>query len=101
MKQILRGVLVLLILASAGFAEVPRVNPPQAIRQQNWIGSARQGSCVHASMITLLKWQRKYQTAAWWREHCENGETWDNLVAKLPNVKWAGTIMNNDVSFLE
>ena len=40
--------------ASVPKKERPTVNVPAALRQSNWIGNQGQGSCVHATMISLL-----------------------------------------------
>ena len=37
--------------------EYPTVNLEHALRQANWIGSQGEGSCVHATMIMLFRWQ--------------------------------------------
>lgn len=103
MKAIIRGLILILSITSVSLAETPRVNLPMRLRQDNWIGSRRQGSCVHASMIMLLNWQHRYKDAAYWRSNYENGETWDGLTSKLEarHIKWAGTYNERDVKFLE
>lgn len=45
---------------------------PVAWRQKNWSDGG--GSCVHATTITLLKWQGMYQAAAEWRARYGGGE---------------------------
>ena len=37
--------------------EYPTVNLPISLRQSNWLGNKNEGSCVHATMISLLRWQ--------------------------------------------
>lgn len=103
MTALLRGIAVFLILASAIRAETPQVNLPQSIRQHNWIGNQGQGSCVHASMVMLLRWQRHYELADWWRRSYANGENWNGLTSKAnqAGVRWAGTINQQNVAFLE
>ena len=44
--------------------EYPTVNLPVALRQANWRGDEGEGSCVHASVISLFRWQGRYATAA-------------------------------------
>src|SRR5690349_12730891 len=39
---------------------------PNSIRQKNWMG-ADGGSCVHATTITLLKWQGFFEAAEAWK----------------------------------
>jgi len=82
--------------------EMPAVNVPKADRQSNWLGSQRQGSCVHASMISLLRWQGRPNTADYWRKTYGNGEWPTNLAAKFDkeNIRYA-YVTNGDVRFLE
>ena len=40
--------------------EYPTVNLPVALRQANWRGNQGEGSCVHALMISLFRWQGRY-----------------------------------------
>lgn len=82
--------------------ERPTVNLPLALRQSNWIGNQREGSCVHATMISLLRWQGRYNTADYWRRTYGNGEEPDDLAAKLDRekVRYA-YVTNGDVKFLE
>lgn len=89
--------------------EYPTVNIPESLRQRNWRGSLGEGSCVHANMVSLFRWQGHYKMANLWRNTYGNGEvadeTWgfeDNLKAKLnkQGVRFAQTT-NGDVAFLE
>ena len=52
----------------AAKTEYPTVNLPVSLRQSNWLGNQEEGSCVHATMISLLRWQGRYNTADYWRE---------------------------------
>jgi hypothetical protein len=83
--------------------ERPTVNPPAALRQSNWLGSEGSGSCVHATVITLLRWQGRYHMADHWRNTYGNGETADDLAAKFDRegIRYAYTANKNDVAFLE
>lgn len=105
MKRLLASLLLMTILISnISFAgEKPVVNLPYKLRQENWIGNRGQGSCVHASMVMLLRWQHQDRLANYWRSHYQNGETWDGLVQKMEanNVRWAGTYNQENVKFLE
>lgn len=105
MRTIFRGLIFSITLFSTFslFAETPRINLPPRLRQDNWVGNRGQGSCVHASMISLFNWQHQYSLAKYWKSNYENGETWNGLTSKLEqnHVKWAGTYDNNDVKFLE
>ena len=83
--------------------ETPTVNLEQVLRQSNWIGSEREGSCVHATMVMLFRWQGREDLATKWLKNYENGEWATNLVAKLDKegVRYAYTWNENDVAFLE
>lgn len=83
--------------------EYPTVNLEQAFRQGNWIGSQGEGSCVHATMIMLFRWQGREDLATRWRETYENGEWYDGLASKFDKegVRYAYTWNRNDVRFLE
>jgi hypothetical protein len=109
----LKQILVALVLLVAGCdvptigthpikIERPTVNLPLALRQSNWVGNQRQGSCVHATMISLLRWQGRDKTADYWRRTYGNGEEPDDLAAKLDraNIRYAYTT-NGDVWFLK
>jgi hypothetical protein len=52
---------------------------PPELRQKNWGG----GSCVHASNVSLLRWQGQYEMADWWRQAYSGGEYGDRLVSRL------------------
>lgn len=82
--------------------ERPTVNVPLALRQSNWIGNQGEGSCVHATMISLLRWQGRLNKADYWRQTYGNGEWPDDLAAKFDreNVRYAYTT-DGDVRFLE
>jgi len=83
--------------------EYPTVNLPVALRQANWRGDEGEGSCVHASMISLFRWQGRYATADYWRRNYGNGEWAAGLADKMERegVRFAYTVSRNDVSFLE
>lgn len=83
--------------------EMPTVNLEQALRQSNWEGSEDEGSCVHATMISLFRWQGREDLAKKWRATYENGERYDGLAAKfdMEGVRYAYTWNQKDVKFLE
>ena len=83
--------------------EYPTVNLPVALRQANWRGNEGEGSCVHASMISLLRWQGRHAMADYWRRTYGNGEWAAGLADKLDRegVRFAYTVGRNDVGFLE
>jgi hypothetical protein len=89
--------------------EYPTVNLPVSLRQKNWRGPKGEGSCSHAAMVSLFRWQGRYALASYWRKTYGDGEvadaTWDsrdNLADKLnrDKVRFAYTT-DGDVSFLE
>jgi len=83
--------------------EYPTVNLPVALRQANWRGNEGEGSCVHASMISLLRWQGRHAMADYWRQTYGNGEWAAGLADKMDRegVRFAYTVGRNDVGFLE
>jgi hypothetical protein len=83
--------------------EMPTVNLVPALRQANWKGSEGEGSCVHATMIMLFRWQGRKDLATLWKSKYENGERYLNLASKFDNegVRYAYTWNQNDVGFLE
>ena len=82
--------------------ERPTVNLPLVLRQSNWVGPGRQGSCVWATTISLLRWQGQYQTADWIRKNYGDGAWPGDTAAKLDRlgVRFA-YVTNGDVKFLE
>lgn len=83
--------------------EYPTVNLPYALRQRNWIGDQHEGSCVHATMVSLFRWQGRYATANYWRRSYSNGEWAGNLAQKMDRegIRFAYTVGQGDVRFLE
>jgi hypothetical protein len=81
--------------------ERPVVNIPLPLRQSNWIGNG-EGSCVHATMISLFRWQQRYHTADYWRKHYGAGEMPNGLSKKFEQngIRYA-YVTNGDVKFLE
>lgn len=71
---------------------------PPAMRTKNWGG----GSCVHASTVSLLKWQGQYEMADWWRETYIGGEYATRLVNRMEQagLRYAYT-SEGDMQFLE
>ncbi len=82
--------------------ERPVVNIPVVLRQSNWLGTKQEGSCVHATMISLLRWQGRYKTADYWRKTYGNGEWPEDLAEKFDREKIRyAYVTNADVRFLE
>ena len=83
-------------------AERPTVNVPLAMRQSNWLGTRREGSCVHATMISLFRWQGRFNTADYWRRAFGNGSYPEDLAEKFDRAKVRyAYVTNGDVRFLE
>lgn len=82
--------------------ERPLVNIPMALRQANWLGDQREGSCVHATMISLMRWQGRTLLADKWGRTYANGERPKSLAFKFDRegVRYAYTD-KGDVKFLE
>lgn len=78
--------------------ERPVVNIPAAERQENW----GKGSCVWATMVSLLKWEGNEQLAATVRESCSGGASINDVSAKFDRlgIPYAYST-GNDVAFLE
>ena len=79
--------------------EYPVMNLPLPMREENYKG----GSCVHASWVMLLRWQRQYAYADYWRKKYAYGEYYAEMAQRLDaeGIKWAGTYQDRDVAFLE
>lgn len=80
-------------------AEAPTINPHFALRQANWLGGPRkdEGSCVHASLSTVLHWQNKFELAKSWRQTYDGGEYSSRLRERLDRagIKYAFTEQGN------
>jgi hypothetical protein len=78
------------------------INIPDAWRRTNWLGPRGEGSCVHAAMTHLFRWQGRHELAAWWSAQHGDGETFAGLATKLDaaGVRWAGT-SDGDEAFLK
>lgn len=61
--------------------EVPVANIPKSLRVSNWLGNAREGSCVHATTKNCLVWMNDPEGAASWPY--ENGEYASQLKERL------------------
>jgi hypothetical protein len=77
------------------------MNLPVDLRQTNWTQGS--GSCVHATLISLFRWQGRYNMADYWRKTYGGGEYPADTEAKLDKegVRYAYTAGENDVAFLE
>lgn len=61
----------------------PPVDPPVADRSHNYAG----GSCMHASLITLLRWQGREKTADYWRRNYRGGADVSDLARIADRLK--------------
>ena len=122
MKRIASLVLLLVTVAGCKMPDVvapmpprlsrerPIVNVPLALRQVNWMVAvqvSRQeqqafGSCTWAATISLLRWQGRYETADWLRQHAGGGENAEKMAHELDQagIRYA-YVTNGDVKFLE
>lgn len=96
--------------APAGnLVDVDRLDRPDGIdvrlppewRQQNWAPYGS-GSCVHATMVMLFRWQGQPELAEHWRTTYHSGESAPGLRAKLTRegVPYADTT-TAEVEFLQ
>ena len=94
--------LVLILASTATANEMPTVNVPHALRQENWPGEEGGGSCVHASMVTLLRWQGQPKLAEWWKQNYDSGEYASRMAARMAaaGMPFAETT-SGDVAFLD
>jgi hypothetical protein len=102
--RILNAILLSLVLLVSPLvaADWPSVDVPMGLRQQNWRGDRRQGSCVHATTVTMLRWHGFNEIADYWRDSYGNGESIRRLAAKSDafGLHYAYTTSGN-VDFLE
>jgi len=83
--------------------ECPVVNPPASLRQPNWFGPKKTGSCCHAALITALNWQGQTELANWWKNNNGDGESPASMKHKLAKrgVSFSQTFGEHDVNFLK
>ncbi len=79
--------------------ERPTVKIPAVMRESNYYST---GSCVHATLVTLLRWQGKEGVAREWRREFYGGEYASTIARKMDSrgIRYA-YITNGDVKFLE
>lgn len=83
--------------------ERPTVNLETIFREENWLGPQGEGSCVHANIIMLLRWQGQYEMANYWRANHADGEWATNIANKMDaaGIRYTYTSREDDVAFLE
>ncbi len=83
--------------------QYPQVDVPVRLRQENWLGPDREGSCTFASMVTILRGQGRFKEAAWVRRHGGDG-CWPERMGKVldkGHIRYAYTSGKGDVKWLE
>jgi len=80
------------------YQSVPPMDLPMEWRTKNYLG----GSCVHASMVSCLRWQGHDELADWWRQTYSGGEHSSGLISKADRagLKFAYT-KDGDPNFLD
>ena len=94
MKRLFVIALLLVGLAGCDGIEIRFDEPPV---------DNRPAPAVHASMISLFRWQGRYVTADYWRRTYGNGEWAAGLANKMERegVRFAYTVGRSDVDFLD
>ncbi len=84
-------------------AERPTVNLEEAFREENWLGPQGEGSCVHATLIMLFRWQGQFEMADYWKANHADGEYASALADKMDRagVRYAYTSREDGIEFLE
>lgn len=98
--------ILILLLISVQPTEVttrPMIQIAEADRQQNWVDEQDEGSCVHASLVMLFRYQGQFEWADYWRQTYKGGENHDTLIEKLEEngIPYATTYGEGNVEFLE
>jgi len=81
---------------------VPSANLPVEIRERNWLGDKKEGSCVYASLVNHVRWLNLPELAKKIRSEYGNGEYESRLKANLDalGVRHA-SVSNADPRFLD
>jgi len=83
--------------------QTPAVDVPVRLRQENWLGPKREGSCTFATIVTLLRAQGQFKKAEYVRKHFADGCWPKSMAQKLDSagIKYAYTSGKGDVKFLD
>lgn len=83
--------------------ERPTVGLPYLLRQANWTGREREGSCVWATLTSLMRWQGRYHTAEYLKRKYGDGEYADRFADRLENegIRFAQVTDASDLSFID
>jgi hypothetical protein len=79
-------------------AEAPVINPDVSIRQSNWLGPNREGSCAHASLVNELRWLNKWDLAEKWKKTYKGDGEWSSRIRERcdeQNIPFAYTLKAN------
>ena len=80
-------------------SEMPVVNPPMELRQQNRLGgpNGNEGSCVHASLRSMMRWQNLFADSEKMWSQYSGGEYSSRLRSRLDAaaIKYAFTESSN------
>lgn len=81
----------------------PAIRVAAEDRQHNWSDWRGEGSCVHASMVMLFRYQDRDDIADFWREKYSAGyhHSWLVLALESHHIPYVTTYERNDVEFLE
>jgi len=83
-------------------SEMPTVNVPPSLRQLNWTDRfSGEGSCTHATLVNLFRWQGRIHTANYWRSKYSGGETPTSLLQALDREGIRCSATEGSVEFLE
>lgn len=74
------------------FQNVPPVDLPRSMRARNYSG----GSCAHASMQDVLRWQNLNDHASWWRRNHRGGANLPHTLAGIANRRGLDYAMTTD-----
>lgn len=80
------------------YPAVPPMDLPVELRQANYAG----GSCMHAALISVLRWQGQHEAAAWWRSNYSGAAGVWNLakICQARDFRFAWTT-KGDARFLQ
>lgn len=103
MKKFLPILILILINAQSEPITRPIIQIAQENREQNWTSEQDEGSCVHASLVMLFRYQNQHEWADYWRATYRGGENHDTFIQKLEEneIPYATTYGKADISFLE
>jgi len=83
-------------------SEQPPANLPVSLHQRNWLGPKKQGSCVHASLVSHMRWLNMHEMGERWRSTYGDGE-WEDQLRRRLNAAGLDYVFTNrsDPRFLD